>query len=159
MSIETLRRQDISDKDRQEMARIFHANRDEYPENLRKIVAEDFYNILTNGEREFHIMKRGEDIIAFARFDELSDGNLYIGSLNVRPEIKSLTVGGAFLSHLIRQKNANHTLEAEAYSQNKMLPHYTGKFGFKIVGEIPNYHGSKHLFYKMEIPKGSQAAP
>ena len=155
MSIETLERDAIKEGDKVEMKRIFHENRDEYPEDLREVTESEFQKILDTEQREFHILRRGQDIIAFARFDELPNGNLYIGSLNVRPEIKALTVGGTFLTDLIKQKNAEHTLEAEAYSKNRMLPNYTSKYGFKIVGDIPNYKGFAHLFHKMEIPKGS----
>ncbi len=157
MNIETQVRENLKLEDKDEMKRIFHENRGEYPEDLRAVTEKEFDVVLETGKREFHILRRGEDIIAFARFDELPNGNLYIGSLNVRPEIKSLTVGGTFLADLIRQKNKDYTLEAEAYSKNKMLKNYTDKFGFEIVEDIPSYKGSEHLFYKMEIPKGKMA--
>ncbi len=143
-------------KFKDELIRIFKENREDYPEELLKETLAEFIEALNNIEdKEFYMLKNKEDILAFMRFDILENGNYYAGSLNGRNEIQGLAVGGSFLKQLLIDKSKERSIEAVVYEKNQMLNRYANEFGFKIVGEIENYHNTGQKFYKLEIKKGS----
>ncbi len=139
----------LTNEEKGEMERIFINNRKNYSKDLLDDTLSEFKSALISKDKEFQILKLGKDIIAFIRFDQLPNGNLYAGSLNVRPEIKGSAIGSAMLRATLDKKAESHDIEAVAYSKNPMLKHYTGSFGFEIVGEIPDYHGTGELYYKL----------
>ena len=51
------------------------------------------------------------------------------------------------------KKAQERNIEAVVYSKNPMLKHYTSDFGFQVGGEIPDYHGTGELFYKLFRPR------
>ena len=140
---------------KEEMLKIFEANRATYPKELLKETMEEFKEALNTPEnKEFFILKDKEDILGFMRFDKLENGNLYAGSLNTRNEIHGLAIGGALLKDLLIKKSKENNIEAVVYENNPMLEKYVTEYGFKIIGEIENYKGTGQKFYKIEIQKG-----
>lgn len=143
-------------KYKEELIRIFKENREDYPEELLKETLQEFQEALNNIEnKEFYILKNKDEILAFMRFDILENGNYYAGSLNGRNEIQGLAVGGSFLKQLLIDKSKERSIEAVVYEKNQMLNRYANEFGFKIVGEIENYHNTGQKFFKLKIEKGS----
>ncbi len=139
----------IRDEDKKEMERIFVANRPKYSSELLKHTLEEFKSALDSHDKEFHLLKFDGKIISFLRFDKLPDGNLYAGSLNVRPEARGSSIGSVILHQILDEKALQHDVEAVVYSKNPMLKHYTADFGFEIVEELPNFENTGELYYKI----------
>jgi ribosomal protein S18 acetylase RimI-like enzyme len=141
---------------KEEMLRIFRENRSKYPKELLEKTLQEFNEAIDNpNNKEFFILKDGKDILAFARFDQLPNGNLYGGSLNALNELNGLAIGAALAKKLLKEKSKKHTIEVMVYEKNPMLQKYLTEYGFKEVEEIENYHGTGQKFYKLEILKGS----
>lgn len=154
----------IASKDKQEMERVFVANRPQYAPELLREVLKEFKDALASADKRFYMLKHEGQLIAFVRFDELPHGNLYAGSLNVRNEVRGSAIGSAMLKTVLEREGAHHTIEAVVYEKNPMLKHYLGDFGFKIVGEMPDYHGTGQKFFKIErsqkvVPLGAVEKP
>jgi ribosomal protein S18 acetylase RimI-like enzyme len=143
----------ISPQDKAEMERIFIANRQGYSPQLLKETVGEFETALNSSGKEFFVLKYAGETVSFIRFDQLANGNLYAGSLNVRPEVRGSSIGSAMLHQTLDKKAEAHDIEAVVYGKNPMLRHYTSDFGFQIVGEIPDYHGTGQLFYKLFRPR------
>lgn len=148
---------DLTDAERRQMQRIFAENRQGYSSALFKETTNEFDSALHTANQEFQILCLNDEVLAFIRFDRLPNGNLYAGSLNVRPEARGSAIGSAMLQAALDRKAQEHNIEAVAYSQNPMLKHYTSDFGFQIAGEIPNYNGTGELFYKLFRPRQERA--
>lgn len=156
VSIESINNEKEILEYKDELLRIFKENRINYPPELMKETLAEFEQALNNiNNKEFYILKDKEDVIAFMRFDKLSNGNLYAGSLNTRSEIKGLALGGELLKKLLVEKSKDNNIEAVVFEKNPMVLKYTNEYGFKIVGEIDNYKNTGQKFYKLEIKKGS----
>lgn len=146
----------LSEDEKRDMDRIFADNRKGYSPTLFKETREEFQSALQAQGKEFQVLRVEGTIIAFIRFDQLPSGNLYAGSLNVRPEVKGSAIGSAMLRATLNKKAQEHNIEAVVYSKNPMLKHYTSDFGFQIAGEIPDYNGTGELFYRLFRPKQEQ---
>lgn len=150
----------LTEDEKRDMDRIFSDNRKGYSPALFKETREDFQAALHASGKEFQILRVEGIIVAYIRFDQLENGNLYAGSLNVRPEVKGSAIGSAMLRATLDKKAEERNIEAVVYSKNPMLKHYTSDFGFQIAGELPDYHGTGELFYKLFRPRQErQRAP
>ncbi len=136
--------------ERQTMLDVFEKNRANYPAALLKETLADFEKALGSTGKEFFILRHGGEILAFIRFDELKNGNLYAGSLNVRPETKGSAIGSAMLRATLDEKARDRVIEAVAYTQIPMVAHYLGEFGFVAKGLDRNYDGTGQVFFKLE---------
>jgi len=137
-------------EDKEIMKRIFAQNRPRYSKPLLKKTLAEFSNALESAGSKFYLLRHQGDLAAFVRFDKLPNGHLYAGSLNVRPEIKGSVIGSAMLKAALEDEGRERVVEAVVYEKNPMMKHYVDDFGFKIVGEIPDYQGTGEKFYKLE---------
>jgi len=144
---------DFTEQEKISKLRIFDENRRGYPPALFKETRSEFQSALDTPGHEFYVLPFDNEDIAFIRLDKLPNGNLYAGSLNVRPEVKGSAIGSAMLRATLDKKAQERNIEAVVYSKNPMLKHYTSDFGFQVVGEIPDYHGTGELFYKLFRPR------
>ena len=147
----------LSAEDKMQMIEVYKGNRAGYePQRLAQTVKE-FEEVLKTSGKEFNLLKHNGQLLAFIRFDQLPNGNLYAGSLNVRPEARNSQIGMALLRATLDKKAETHNIEALAWSKLPMLKHYTGDFGFQITGELPNYHGQE-MYYQLFRPKQERQA-
>lgn len=144
---------ELTEEERAAMLRIFEENRPQYSPELLKETMTEFQGAIGVAGSEVYLLKNKKELVAFMRFDQLENGNLYAGSLNVRPEARGSTIGSAMLKVTLDEKSKSHDIEAVAYEKNPMLKHYTREFGFEITGEIPNYHNTGALFFKLKRPR------
>jgi ribosomal protein S18 acetylase RimI-like enzyme len=144
----------IKDFEKKDMLRIYEENRPGYSPELLKETMREFESALATSGKKFYILKNNGVIVAFIRFDELANQDLYAGSLNVRPEARGSAIGSAMLIETLSKEGAMRDIKAVAYSRNPMLKHYIEDFGFAIVREIPDYHGTGELFYELKRPAG-----
>lgn len=143
---------ELTEPTKAKMTDIFKENREHYPPQLLKETLKEFTEALNSTGKKFYILTHGQEIVSFMRFDELPNGNLYAGSLNVRPEIKGSAIGSAVLKAALDKEARELAIEAIVYEKNPMLKHYLKDFGFQMAGEIPNYHGTGEKFFKLERP-------
>lgn len=149
---------EISAAEKEKMVEIFVANRPGYPPELLKKTKKEFVEALNSEGKKFYVLKDKDELISFMRFDELPNGNLYAGSLNVRTEAHGSNIGSAVLKAALEKEARHRIVEAVVFEKNPMLAHYIKDFGFKVVGEIANYEGTGQKYYKIEraAAKGSK---
>ncbi|MEK9183430.1 MAG: GNAT family N-acetyltransferase [Patescibacteria group bacterium] len=138
--------------DKETMKKIFTQNRPGYSKSLLKKTLTEFSAALESADKIFYLLRHQGEMAAFVRFDELPEGRLYAGSLNVRPEIKGSAIGSAMLKAALETEGREQVIEAVVYEKNPMMKHYIDDFGFKVVGEILDYHGTGEKFYHLERP-------
>ena len=142
----------IPEKMREQMIKIFTDNRAHgvYPDKLAAASLEDFKSALESSDSEFYILSFQSDVLAFARFEPRGKDKLYVGSLNVRSEIKGLDIGTEFISHLVDEKSKKYSLEAVVWEHNPNLPYFIKGLKFKRAGEIIDYLSSGERFVQLE---------
>jgi ribosomal protein S18 acetylase RimI-like enzyme len=150
-SLENVEGKNITADDRLKMKEIFNNNWRMYSEKIWNKIRKSFEFSL-EGDSKFYILRRDEDIVGFLRFEETPRNTLYAGSFNILPEVKDSSIGSALFDRAIEREGATRTIEAVVHDKHPMLRHYINGFGFKIVGEIPNYEGTGERFYKIERP-------
>ena len=143
---------ELTDKEKHQMLQIYSGNREDYAPARLEQTTREFQEVLSSKNKEFQLLFHNGELLAFIRFDELPNGNLYAGSLNVRPEARDSSIGMALLRATLDKKAEHRNIEAVAYSKLPMLKHYLSDFGFQIAGELPNYHGGE-LYYRLFRPK------
>ena len=149
-SYETRLPETLTEADKVRMEGMFIKNRPLYAKELLKETVEDL-QLAMQGEKNsvFYMLEHNKELVAFMRFDPIEPGRVYAGSLNVRDEARGSRLGSAMLQATLEEQGLTADIEAVAYSKNPMLKHYIEDFGFEIVGEIPDYHGTGELFYKL----------
>jgi predicted GNAT family N-acyltransferase len=148
---------ELGDKEKTEMKKIFKENRRNYSPELLVTTLKEFEEAMNTPDKKFYLLTHNNELVSFLRFDQLPNGNLYLGSVNVRPEVRGSAIGSAMLKAALDQEASNRNLEAIVYEKNPMLKHYIKNFGFKIVGEISDYHGTGEKFLKIERPAERKA--
>lgn len=146
----------LTEKEKNEMTKIFVANRYEYPKELLDNLVAEFSEVINSVGKKFYVLNSGDDLVSFMRFDFLPNGNLYAGSLNVRPEARGSAIGSAMLQAALDREAETHSIEAVVYEKNPMLKHYIKDFGFEITGEDGDYHGTGQKFFNL-IKRQKQA--
>ncbi len=149
--------QNLSLDEKTELIQIFKRNRKDYPPELARWSQADFYEHLERGGSTLYRLYYQNELIAFIRLESVGPGRVYAGSLNVRPEIRGLSIGTAMLKAIIEEQAHDNIIEAVVFAGNPMKDRYLSDFKFKIVGEIPNYHNTGQLFFKLE--RNNVAAP
>ncbi|MBI4993189.1 MAG: GNAT family N-acetyltransferase [Candidatus Magasanikbacteria bacterium] len=141
----------LSQEDIASMRQIFHDNRAELsPEFAAFRVKEEFDPVLKEPGHKFYALKRNGQIISFARFDELPNGNLYTGFVNTRPEIKGMTIGSAFFEAALAREAADKAVELKVRTENPAQKLYT-RLGFKVVDRYVDSKSGKE-YVKMLRP-------
>lgn len=156
--METKKPDDLSPTEKEEMVRIFLANRETgYPEKLLKEVFNDFEESInpdpnsSKASADFTILKYNNQIVSFLRLEPRGKDRVYAAAFNTRPEAKGFKIGNAMMKEVIEKAAENNTIEAVAYSQKTdLLSFYQKFFGFRPVGET-EIAGEK--FIRIEKPK------
>lgn len=147
---------ELTSEEKEKMVRMFKANRADYQPQLQETTLAEFQEALSTPGKRFYLLTHQDELVSFIRFEGLSNGNLYAGSLNVRPEIKGLSLGSAMLQVTLEREGVAHTVEAIAFLNNPMLHNYIEKFGFVASGVDPNYKGSGETFLHLRRDEGER---
>lgn len=135
---------------REQSLKIFRSNRGNYPKPLAEASQNEFTKALTDNKSEWHILKHEDQVLAFVRFEERKPGHLYVGSLNVKPDIKGTDLATSFIKELLEEKTNGYVLEAVAWENNPNLPFFIQGLRFQQVGLDPDYLGTGQKFIKLE---------
>ncbi|MFA5029805.1 MAG: GNAT family N-acetyltransferase [Patescibacteria group bacterium] len=142
VSMETRQPADLLPSEKEEMIRIFLANREDYPEELLREVSSDFEEAVSPEEGSaksqsvFTILRYDRKIICFLRLEPRGQNRLYAASFNVRPEAQGFKIGNAMIKEVIDSAARENIIEAVVYGRRpELLDFYKSRFGFKEVGE------------------------
>lgn len=143
----------ISEQEREEMLAIAKDNWREVP-SMTGVVLHSLETAINAASEDttFAMLNKDGHIAAFVRFDERPDGSLYVGSVNVRPDLRGSAIGTAFFHETIDEAAKEAVLTLNAYPDQPIASAYVEKFGFVITGveEVPLEGGEKEYGFSME---------
>ncbi|MDA1038230.1 MAG: GNAT family N-acetyltransferase [bacterium] len=126
---------EISDDDKKKIIGIAKENWES--SKLSFYVPETIGKSLSSNEdvTDWVILKRNDDVLSFLRFDKTDTPNhLYLGSVNVNPDMRGAGIGDAFLWKVVEEKAKDNTMELHAEPDSTVSTSYTEKYGFVITG-------------------------
>jgi len=139
------------------MRRIFHDNRAELsPEFAEFRVREEFDPVMKEAGHKFYLLKKDGEIICFARFDELANGNLYTGFINTRPDVKGMAIGNAFLKEALAREAPGRGVELNVRTENPAQRLYA-RLGFAVIDQYINPKSGKE-YVRMLRPAAAEEA-
>lgn len=98
------------------------------------LVMADFAALLKDPERlaetTFHIIRHGEQVMAFLRLDQREDGSRYLASVHTRPQLAGARIGEALLDQVLTQEGANRLITAECNPLSPISSRYIGRMKF-----------------------------
>lgn len=145
---------ELTEQDREQMRRLIRDNYErEYPgesnQDFREVIISSFEKALTKTNTDFYLLRDGENIVSFNRFDnrvdtETGQKQLYFGSFNADQKYRG--VGGFMLERTIREKLLEcDSIQAHCDPQSEISKKYiedgfiatqtetvAGKFSFEI---------------------------
>lgn len=143
---------ELSDQDKKQMRDIFKGNRTGVsPEFAEQRLKGEFDPVMSESGHKFYNLKKDGQIISFARFDELPNGNLYTGFINTAPDIKGMNIGSAFLETVFQREGQRKAIELKVREDNPAVKLYE-RFGFEIEGEPHEDPETKKVYLKMVRP-------
>ncbi len=143
---------ELTEDERKEMERILLGNRTHHTAERRQITARNFRTAAENPGSTFYILKNNTTTIAFLRFEDLPNGNRYVGHFNVSPEIRGSAIGSALFRATIEKEGTDRDIELVVDPANPMATHYEKDFGFKNVETLEDFKGTgRH--YRMVRPR------
>lgn len=143
---------ELSDQDKKQMRDIFKGNRTGVsPEFAEQRLKGEFDPVMSESGHKFYMLKKDGQIISFARFDELENGNLYTGFINTAPDIKGMNIGSAFLETVFQREGQKKAIELKVREDNPAVKLYE-RFGFEVEGEPHEDPETKKVYLKMVRP-------
>jgi ribosomal protein S18 acetylase RimI-like enzyme len=156
-AVENLDSGELTTEEKSDMEQIFRANRTgNYPQRLFEETVRDFRQTINEPGHNFRMLKHEGSIVAFFHYDELDDGRVYVGSLNLHPSAKDSPIAVAMVKSALEEM-AGKDLEAVVWAQNPARLFYTRMLGFKKTGEIADYHGTGETYWSLNRPKQNKA--
>lgn len=137
------RRDELEPETERAMLATARENWKQDPE-LRDLPVAALKNKLRGGEDDsrFYLLKKEDRLLAFMRFDERPDGELYAGSLNVDPDLRGSAVGEAFLSASLDRAADGRAVHADFFPQVDAGMMYVDRLGWAVTGvtsvDLPN---------------------
>ena len=143
---------ELNDQDKKQMRDIFKGNRTGVsPEFAEQRLKGEFDPVMSESGHKFYMLKKDGQIISFARFDELPNGNLYTGFINTAPDIKGMNIGSAFLETVFQREGREQAIELKVRIDNPAVKLYE-RFGFQIEGEPHEDSETKKVYFRMVRP-------
>jgi len=147
------RADNLNEKEKKAIVKIFQDNyRKIFADNPQAYqrVEDDFLKELENLQNQMvYIMKFNNEVVAFCRFNPLSDSEVYGGSLNVTEEIQGLNIGGYFICNTLKEVSKNYDIIIKTRKDNPANEKYQ-KEGFVITGEHQETDGVE--YFDMLLP-------
>ena len=137
--------QEIAPEDRDAAIAIFRRNHETHPPELFNAEMEEFLEATRNPNDRFYILKAKDAMVAFVRFEDMENGNLYAGSFNVDPVVQRSAIGRAFLHVAMDKENETRIIEAAVDADNlKLIDVYQREFLLNPAGE-ETFGGHRYL--------------
>jgi N-acetylglutamate synthase-like GNAT family acetyltransferase len=132
-SLEVVSGSQISEATKKSMIDIFARNRADRPDVLVKFGPE-FEKALTDSQNRFYLLRHKDQILGFFRLDQQENGELYLGSLNIDPNLQGSSLGDEILQQTFPEAAGSNIVHAEADPRIKITQSYIGKYGFVARG-------------------------
>lgn len=156
-SVEMISAISISKEEKDKIIKVYQKGRPkntyENPEHL-KLLIEEFQKTLDKENTILFNIKFSDEIVAFATFYKINENTLHVGGLTFIEDIRNPIIAEAVMSSIMNQLG-NYNIEAEVDSKNKILRMYTKRFGFKIIGQLPEEIEGE-VYYKIFREKNSE---
>ena len=134
VEFETANPQDLDPEDRDRILAITDANWEEVPTMSSFIHKMTKQKLETPSDStQWHLLKKGNDIVAFCRFDDSGEGELYGGSFNVAPEHRGSAIGDALFQNTLDVKAKDNVIKMNVYPDSDVASSYIEKYGFVIT--------------------------
>lgn len=139
IQLQTKNATEIKDEELQQMLDIYGKNYDNRPEFKNQLL-ESFKNKIKENRQDtvLYVIKKGNQIIAFNRFDRNPDETKYFGSFNVDPNMQDSSIGTALFEESLRiESEDSKPIKAtcDAFSTATIM--YIEKGGFVVTDIIP----------------------
>ncbi len=147
----------LTEQERQELRAIFMGNRMEIsPEFAEHRAREEFDPVMTESGHKFYMLKKDGAVVSFARFDELSNGNLYTGFINTATDVRGMKIGEAFLQEVLKKEASGRAVELKVRTENPATKLYQ-RLGFEIVGDTFTDPNTGKEYYHMVRPAQTES--
>lgn len=147
--IENIQTDQLSKKDKQEMIKIADRNWSAVP-HLHKKVIEGLQETLDDNKGNFYLVQYNNELLGFVRFEKISSGKKYGGSLNINTDIRGSKIGESIMQSIVAREAQTNIIEATAYPKLPIATRYIGEFGFVVTDLIKNYEGTGKTLFKIE---------
>jgi hypothetical protein len=139
IQLQTKNATEIKDEELQQMLDIYGKNYDNRPEFKNQLL-EIFKNKIKENRQDtvLYVIKKGNQIIAFNRFDRNPDETKYFGSFNVDPNMQDSSIGTALFEESLRIESGDSKpikATCDAFSTATIM--YIEKGGFVVTDIIP----------------------
>jgi len=102
-------------------------------EKFQKELLEEFAQALTDGRKtSIYIVKKDNQVVAFNKYDKISENQKYFGSCNVMSSMQALAIGGAIFKKSIEQEAPNYNIEATADAFSPVSSLYIERGNFQV---------------------------
>ncbi|PIR86761.1 MAG: hypothetical protein COU11_04630 [Candidatus Harrisonbacteria bacterium CG10_big_fil_rev_8_21_14_0_10_49_15] len=156
--IASLQTKEIPPADREAMIALFKQIRenDKYsPEHLAAL-EQGFREALEKNIGRFYVAKYNGTVLAFVRFEDLPNGNVYAGSFTASQDVRGSTIGSALIEEAFMRENADRTLEAVVFSGNpRLMEYHTKVLGHEILRDKTLKIGDATYFKMIRRPQGA----
>lgn len=151
-SIEDRDSASLTEEEKRQMEEIFTLNRlGNYPEKLLKQTQKDFAETLNTSGHTFRMLVHQGRLVAFLHYDQTSEYEIYVGSLNLHPSAKDSPIAIAMLKAALEEKGGENKLKAIVW-QNNPAGRFYKMLGFKETGQIENYENTGEIYLQLERP-------
>lgn len=152
LEMKSIRTENLIPKDKQRMKEISLKNWSQIdnPELGAKI-SSDFTEFLDqNQPSRFYLAQVNNELTGFIRFQDISDREVYAGSLNIDSHSRGAQIGESLLKSCLQKEAEHKIVKATAYPKIPITSKYIGGFGFVGTG-VTNYAETDVPFFQMEI--------
>ncbi|MBD3251404.1 GNAT family N-acetyltransferase, partial [Candidatus Uhrbacteria bacterium] len=125
---------ELSDEDQESMMRIAQENWKDVKLKHAALTSLEEKFASEDDQTRFHLLKKDGKILGFVRFDDLENGDLYAGSLNISPTLRGSAIGEALLNEVMVREGEDRPIHAHADPTASVLTAYIERFGFVIEG-------------------------
>lgn len=148
----------LSEKEIKQMMEIYRKNYDFNPK-FQEAILDNFENILKDLKDKtiVYLFKKDNEIIAFDRFDAISDNRKYFGSFNVNSVISGSSVGSALMKNSLDEESQENEIEADCIPETSISARYIGgNCGFVVKGINSNYKKTGVTLFNIERKEGNK---
>jgi len=153
--IEKISTQNLTLEEKKELLKVYESGRPKETYKNKEhleLLKNEFEETLNKKDTFVFNVRFNGRIIAFATLDQENIDTLHIGGLTFIDDVRNPAVGVAVMNAVIKEfKYFN--IKALVHSENKILPMYQKRFGFKIVDELPREENAGELYYEIERHK------
>gem|GEM_PF-3646725 len=161
ISFEMATTTELSAEDKRAMTEISWENWKRIP-TMTDFIRSNFQEKLadTVSDARWYVLRKNGEIVAFCRFENRKDHDVYWGSFNVAPSLQDSALGGAVLQEAFEKEGEHRNIIANFHPRTPAGVSYVERYGFMITGveEVPLKNGGKELGFIISRNKKSQVS-